>query len=144
MVKKFFLIFIMLILSVQTAFAQEAEESFTSVEQGQQVPYSGYLFKPEALAKLYSDVEQQERAKELEFEGKLKAIQLDLAKLKAFHRVEIESKDLLYERVTKAKDATIADLSGTVALQKWLIAGAFVLGIVAASGTVYYISSVVK
>ncbi len=144
MIKKFLLIFVLLFLAAPPSIAQEVDESFTSVEEGQKVPYSGYLFRPEALAKIYTDVEQQEKAKELEFESKLKAIQLDLAKLKDIHRVELETKDLLYERVTKAKDATISDLSGTVAMQKWLIAGAFVLGIFAAGGTVYYLSSAVK
>jgi len=52
---KFIKIFLILILSSATAYG--ADGKFTFVQEGNQVPFTGTLFSPDATAKILTDYE---------------------------------------------------------------------------------------
>lgn len=134
----------LLILAARPSIAQDQEESFTSIEENEPAPFTGFLFRPAALAKIYADIEQQERTKQLQFDTKLAEVSLELAKVRDLHRVELEGKDLILERITTEKNKRIADLTGQVEGQKWFTAGAFIAGVLLTGSVFYFISTAGK
>lgn len=134
----------LLMLAARPSIAENLDESFSYIEKNDPAPYTGYIFTTNALAKIYSDIEQEERTKKLEFETKLQSIQLQISKLNNLHKIELDNKDLLLENITKEKNKVITDLSTKIEIQKWLMLGTFLGGVIITGATVYYVALVIK
>lgn len=136
MPKKILSIFLLIVLAGRISIADEDKYSFTSVKAGEEVPYSGYLMKPEALVKIYTDSEETERRLKLQCNSKTDLLKLDIKKItesKDMQRRELSNR---YESILKQKKELIEsqqkeinNLNDKVSFDMLWIAVSFVAGV---------------
>jgi len=137
MFKKIVAFFMLLALAARPSIAQNQDESFTAVSGGEITPFSGFLFTPDGLARIYTTVEEERKRREIQYNAQLGKLTIEIDRVNSLMRTEIGSRDRLILDITTQKNETIADLSGQLSLTPWYTAGAFLAGILL-TGTVFY------
>ncbi len=143
--KKLVCIFLLVFLAGRISIAQETRRTFVHIKLGEPAKFTGYLFSPEAIAKVYSVCEEDVKLCKLECTSDVTALNLEIQRVTELKAVEIAVKNRLITDITKLKDGAIADRDKLIInieeerlRNKFYIAGAFVGGIIL-TGSIFYI-----
>ena len=120
--------------------------SFTNVRAGDRVPFTGYLFTPEAIVKVYSVCNEDIKKKELECTADITSVNLELQRIKEISSIELASKDKLIEDITKlkneeviAREKLLQNVETERFRNKIFIVSSFIGGVLL-TGTIFYIA----
>ena len=150
--RKFIALFLLIILAGRVAIAEDTNTSvFTYVKVGEAAKFAGYLFSPEAIAKVYSTCKSDLEQKELECTADINSRNIDLDRLKEIHISEISIKNKLIEDISKlkeeetvSKEKLIKEIELERDRNKLFIAGAFLGGILITGTIMYFTAGIVK
>jgi len=133
--------FLMLFLFTNGAYA--ADGQFTFVQEGNEVPFTGTLFDPEATAKILSDYEFLKEDYELEMAYRLAVqkeeydFQLDQLNITIrFQKEHYEASLAIYDAQVEELRKIIAKKPSKVATG-FIVAGGFVIGVLTSVAIVY-------
>ena len=127
-----------------------AEELFTHVKKDEPARFTGYLFTPEAITKIYTTCKEEVERKELECTADISSINLELSKTKELLTIDLTAKDNIIEKLTKlkndeilARERIIQDFESERARNNIFLVGSFLAGALL-TGTIVYLVSGVK
>jgi len=126
--------------------AQASDGQFTFVQKGNEAPFTGTLFDPDATARLVASRKFLKEEYELKLGFELKKqqnkFQLDIEQL----NISLHTQQEYYDSILKTKNTEIEQLNkiikkkpGTNALI-WGIAGGFAVGVAATIGITYAVN----
>jgi len=129
------------VLLTTTAYASDAQ--FTFVQQGNEVPFTGTLFNPEATAKILTDYEFVKEDYELELAYRL-AVQKEEYDFETEQlNITIRFQKEHYEASLAIYDAQVEELRKIIAKKPsklstgLIVAGGFVVGVLTSVAIVY-------
>jgi len=142
--KKIISFFLLVFLVGRVSIAEEKRPEFTTVKAGQQAPFSGYLFTPEAMAQMLAQIDEDKRKQDAEHTAEVATLKLDIQSETERRIAESAVHTRLVEDLNKAKqeqiairDRRISELESEKIFNNLLVAGSFVAGIALTAGIVY-------
>ena len=127
----FLLISILVLLQPLSALAQSP--TVTDLEKGQNAPYSGVLFNPEAAAQLLAQQKYADAECELKIDLELDKLGAQMDLINESLKVSLRATENKYESIIKIKNDEIDRLTGLAInsdadYTHWWTAGGFVVG----------------
>lgn len=149
--KFIFVLFLLAMLVGKVAIAEDKKPEFTSVKSGEVVPYDGYIFTPEAIVKIYTKSEEDIRKLKTEYEYKLELSQIDIQRLNDLSANErriqaklLQDTIISKDQIIELRERDIKKLQMHRTLDKFVIAGSFIVGCIVTYTVVYNTIGLVK
>lgn len=145
------LIFLLVLLTGTAAIAEESGGEYLPVRAGETVRFDGYLFSPEAIAKVITKSNKDLKTAKLECENKLELASIDMQRLNDLSAMESRVQTKLLNDTILAKDQIIEEkikridhLEKKVNYNSYLIAGSFLAGSIVTFAVIHYTVGTVR